>query len=185
MVRELVFHRCIYAAHELELRLCTCVVRELVRHRGVRVLVLRRRGVFVVRELVRHRCIYAAHELAQHRLGVLVEDVNQNHRGVRVLEVRRRGGLVVRVLVRRRYICAVRELDDLPRIDHGIHACLLVFRHPCVVVCRKDSTHHCCAWRRVLRRVAIQLYCEHLGRVVRVVLEIQPLPPWTLALHAF
>jgi hypothetical protein len=151
------------------------VVRELVH----------RRCTCVVREPVHRRCIYAAHELAQHRLGVLVEDVNQNHRGVRVLVVSHRGVRVVHELEHRRYICAVRELDDLPRIDHGIHACLMAFRHPCVVVCRKDSTHHYYAWHRVLQRVAIQLYCEPLGRVVRAVREIQPLPPWTLALRAF
>jgi hypothetical protein len=147
VVRVLVFHRYIYAAHELEL------------HRGV-------------------------HELAQHRLGVLVEDVNQNYRGVRELAQHHHGGRVVHELEHRRCICVVHELDDLLHTDHEIRAYLMAFRHLYVVVCQKDSRHHCCAWRRVLRRVAIPLYCEHLGRVVRVVLGIQPLPPWTLALRA-
>jgi hypothetical protein len=183
-VHVLVHRRCICAVHELELHRCICVVHELELHRGVRVLAQHHHGGRVVHEPEHRRCICVVHELAQHRLGVLVEDVNQNRRGVRELAQHHHGGRAVHELELHRCICVVRELDDLLHTDHEIRAYLMAFRHLYVVVFQKDSRHHCCAWRRVLRRVAIQLYCEHLGRVVRGVLGIQPLPPWTLALRA-
>jgi hypothetical protein len=88
---------------------------------------------------------------------------------------------VVRELVLRRCTCAVRELDVHLHNDHVIH---LAFRHPCAVVFQKDSKHHYCALRHVLRRAVIQRGYEHLGREVRVVHGIRLLPPWNLPWHA-
>jgi hypothetical protein len=93
------------------------------------------------------------------------------------LLVRHRGERVVHESVLHRCTYEVRELDDRLRNGCVLREFRLAFRHPCVVVCLKDSKHHCCAWRHELQRVEIQLCCGRLGRVVREVRGIQPLPP--------
>ena len=72
---------------------------------------------------------------------------------------------------------AVRELGDRLRNDCVLREFRLAFRHPCVVVCLKDSQHHCCAWRHELQHVEIRPDCGHLGRVVHEVHGIRLLPP--------
>jgi hypothetical protein len=115
------------------------------------------------------------------RLCKNVVRVLVHHHDGHDLVVRRRGGHEVRVRELHRCTCEVRGLDDRLRIDRGFR---LAFRHLCAVACRKDSKHHCCALRLVLRRAGIQRDYVHLGRAVHVVREIRPLPPWYLAWRA-
>ena len=138
--------------HVSALRRCTYVVREPEHHRDVSDLALRHRGERVVRVLELHLYMNVVDDLL----------------------VRHHDGHVVHVSVLRRCTCAVRELDVHLHNGHVIH---LVFRHPYAVVYRKDSKHHYCALRLVLRRAVIQRGCEHLDRVVREVHGIRLLPP--------
>ena len=146
------------------LRRCTYVVREPEHHRDVSDLALRHRGERAVRELELRRCTYEVHELALHRDG---SGLALHHHGVHAEH-----GLGLHL-----YMYVVRGLDDHLRNDCVLREFRLVFRHPCVVVCPKDSKHHYCAWRLVLRRAVIQRGCEHLDRVVREVHGIRLLPP--------
>jgi hypothetical protein len=144
------------------LRRCTYVVREPEHHRDVSDLALRHRGERAVRELELRLCMN------------VVDDLLVRHRGERV----------VREPVLRRCTCEVRESGDRLRNDCVLREFQLAFRHPCVVVCPKDSKHHCCAWRHELQHVEILLCYVHLDRVVREVHGIRLLPPWILALRA-
>jgi hypothetical protein len=132
------------------------VARGLGLHHDVRDLALHHRGEREVRELVLR--LYGNDLLVRHREG----------RAGRESELRR-------------CICEVRELDGRLHYDHEFR---LAFRHPYAVVFRKDSKHHYCALRHVLRRAVIRRGYEHLDRVVHEVREIRPLPPWNLAWHA-
>ena len=131
------------------------VVRAPEHHRGVSDLALRHHDVRVVRVLELHLYMNVVDDLLVH-----LHDVR-----------------VVRVLVLRRCTYAVRELGDRLRNDCVLREFQLAFRHPCVVVCPKDSKHRYCAWRHELQRVEIRLCCVHLGRVVREVHGIRLLPP--------
>jgi hypothetical protein len=152
-------------------------------------LLVRRHDGHVVHESVLRRCIYVARELVfRHDVSDLVLD-HRGERVVRVLElhlytsvvgdllVRRHDGRVVHESVLRRCIYAVRALGD--RLHNGcvLREFRLAFRHPYVVVCPKDSRHHCCAWRHELQHVEILLCYVHLGREVREVHGIRLLPP--------
>jgi hypothetical protein len=121
----------------------------------------------VVRESVHHRCTYAVRVLEIHLYMNVVGDLLARHRG----------GRVVRESVHHRCTYAVRELDDRLRNGCVLREFRLAFRHPCVVVCPKDSTRHYCAWRHELRHAVILLCCVHLDRVVREARGIRPLPP--------
>ena len=167
-------------ARGLVLRLCKNVVRVLVHHHDGHDLVVRRRGVHEVHVRELHRCTCVARVLAL-RLCKYVVRVLVHHHDGHDLVVRRRGGHEVHVREPRRCTCEVRVLDDRLRNDRGFR---LAFRHLCAVACRKDSKHHCCALRLVLRRAGIQRDYVHLGRAVHVVREIRPLPPWNLAWRA-
>jgi hypothetical protein len=149
--------------HELEHRLCTYVVRELVHHHDVLAVgdCRNHHDGRVVHELEHRRCTYEVRELALRLYG---NDLLVHHHD----------GRVVHELEHRRCTCAVRVLDDLL---HNGHVIRLAFRHPCAVVYRKDSKHHCCALRHVLQRAVILLCCGHLDRVVREVHGIRLLPP--------
>jgi hypothetical protein len=170
----------------LELHRCTYVVRELALHRDEH-------------EVGVNRNHHDGHDLALHLYMYVVRESVLSHRGVRVVRVlelhlymnvvddllvRHRGVRVVRVLVLRRCTCEVREPGDRLRNDCVLREFQLAFRHPCVVVCPKDSKHHCCAWRHELQHVEILLCYVHLDRVVREVHGIRLLPPWILALRA-
>jgi hypothetical protein len=159
-------------------------------------LLVHRHDERVVRESVLRRCTYAVRELEHHRD---VSDLALRHRGERaerVLELRlcmnvvddllvhHHDGRVVRESVHRRCTYAVRVQGDRLRNDCVLREFRLVFRHPCVVVCPKDSKHRYCAWRHELQRVEILLCYVHLDRVVREVHGIRLLPPWILALRA-
>jgi hypothetical protein len=181
--------------HELVLHRCTYVVRELALHRDehevgvnrnhhdghdlalhlymyvVRESVLSHHGVREVHELELRRCTYEVHELALHRDG---SGLALHHHGVHAEH-----GLGLHL-----YMYVVRGLDDHLRNDCVLREFQLAFRHPCVVVCPKDSKHHCCAWRHELQHVEILLCYVHLDRVVREVHGIRLLPPWILALRA-
>jgi hypothetical protein len=157
---DLVAHRHdVHAGRELEIRRCTCAVREPGLHLYMN----------VMRELVLRLCKYVAHELLVH------------HRGGNDLVARHHDGNEERELEHHLYMNAVRERDDRLRIYRGFR---LAFRHPCAVVSRKDSKRHYCAWRHELQRAGIQRGYAHLGREVHEAREIQPLPPWNLAWHA-
>jgi hypothetical protein len=93
------------------------------------------------------------------------------------LALRHRDGHAVSELVLRRCIYEVRVLDVHLRSDYVQREFRLAFRHPCVVVCPKDSKHRYCAWRHELRRAVIRRDYGHLDRVVRVVRGIRLLPP--------
>jgi hypothetical protein len=160
-VHELVHHRDVLAVggyrnhhdgRDLALRLYMYVGRESV---------LNHRDGRVVRVQVLHRCTCEVRELVIRLYG---NDLLVHHRDV----------LVARVQVLRRCTCEVRELDV--HLHNG-HVIRLAFRHPCAVVYRKDSKHHCCALRHVLQHAVILLCCGHLDRVVRVVRGIRLLPP--------
>jgi hypothetical protein len=160
VVHVLAHHRCTCAERELEPRLYMNAERELVLHLYMH----------VAHESVRHRCTYAGRELVLRLYG-------------NDLLVRHRDGRAVRESELRRCICEVRELDGRLHYDLGFH---LVFRHPCVVVCRKDSKRRYCALLRVLQRAVIRRGYGRLDREaheVHEVHEIQPLPPWILAWH--
>jgi hypothetical protein len=168
---------------ELVLRLYKNVADDwLVRRhveRVVRESVLRR-CTYAVRESVLRRCICEVNDLALHHRGELLERELVLHLYKNVVDdllVRRHDGRVVLVLVLRRCICAVRELDGHLRNDCVQREFRLAFRHPYVVVCPKDSKHHCCAWRHELLRAEIRRDCGHLGREVREVHGIRLLPP--------
>jgi hypothetical protein len=138
-----------------------------------------------VRELEHRRCTYVVRELV-HLHDVLAVGGYRNHHDGRDLAlhlymcVGRESVLshhdehVGHGLVLHRCTCEVRELDA--HLHNG-HLIRLAFRHPCAVVYRKDSKHHCCALRHVLQRAVILLCCGHLDRVVRVVRGIRLLPP--------
>jgi hypothetical protein len=179
---------------ELVLRLCKCVAHELLgHHHDVRDLVVRHHDVRAVRELELRRITCAVRERGLHLyMNVMHELVPRPYRYVEhELALHRHDGndLVVRhhdvragrELVLRLCTCVERELDDHLRSDHGFR---LAFRHPCAVVCRKDSKRHYFASCHELQRAGIQRDCVHLGREVHEVREIQPLPPWNLAWHA-
>jgi hypothetical protein len=175
---------------ELVLRLYKNVADDwLVRRhveRVVRESVLRR-CTYAVRESVLRRCICEVNDLALHHRGELLERELVLHLYKNVVDdllVRRHDGHVVHESVLRRCISAVRALGD--RLHNGcvLREFRLAFRHPYVVVCPKDSRHHCCAWRHELQHVEILLCYVHLDRVVREVHGIRLLPPWILALRA-
>ena len=151
----LVHHRDVRVVHESVLRRCTCVVREPEHHRDVSDLALRHRGEREVRVLELHLYMNVVDDLL----------------------VRHHDGRVVHVSVIRRCTYAGRELGDRLRNDCVLRGFRLVFRHPCVVVCPKDSKHRYCAWRHELQRVEILLCYVHLDRVVRVAHGIRLLPP--------
>jgi hypothetical protein len=156
------------------------VVRELVLHRGGYDLVVHRRGGHEVRGRELHRCTCEVRGLVLHLGRNVVSELVHHHDG-HDLVVHRRGGHEVRGRELHRCTCEVRGLDDRLRNDRGFR---LAFRRLCAVACQKDSKHHCCALRLVLRRAGIQRDYEHLGRAVHVVREIRPLPPWYLAWRA-
>jgi hypothetical protein len=110
------------------------VAHELEHRRGEHDLLAHHHGVHVVREWVRHRCICVEPELALRLYMNVVRELERR------LDVR-----VVGDLVLRRYICVVRELDAHLHNDRENRESRMAFRHPCVVVCRKDSKHHYCA----------------------------------------
>jgi hypothetical protein len=136
-----------------------------------------------VRVLVPHRDVLAVRELVTRHFG---SDMALRHHDERDLVLHlymcvgresvlsHHDGRVGHALVFHRCTCAVRELDA--HLHNG-HVIRLAFRHPCAVVYRKDSKHHCCALRHVLQRAVILLCCGHLDRVVRVVRGIRLLPP--------
>jgi hypothetical protein len=158
-------------------------VRELVLHLYKNVaddLLVHRHDGRVVRVLEHRRYICEVHDLALRLHGELLERelVLRLYKNVTDdLLVRRHDGRVVRVLEHRRCTYAVRELDGHLRNDCVQREFRLAFRHPYVVVCPKDSKHHCCAWRHELLRAEIRRDCGHLGREVREVHGIRLLPP--------
>jgi hypothetical protein len=168
VVRELELHLYMYVVRDLlvhhhdgrvvresVLRRCTYAGRELERHRDVSDLVLR------------HRDERAVHVLALHLYMNVVDDLLVHRHDVRA----------GRESVLRRCTYAVRELGDRLRIGCVLREFRLAFRHPCVVVCPKDSKHRYCALRHELQRVEILLCCVRPGRVVHEERGIRLLPP--------
>jgi hypothetical protein len=170
--------------HAPELHLYTCDESLLEHHHAGHAerVSQNHHGEHAVGGLVLHRCTCAVHELvlhhdvsdlALHRHDGRVVRVNQSRRDVRDLLVHRHDGHAERELVLHRCTCAVRELDDHLRNGRGSNECLMVFRHLCAAVYRKDSKHHCCALRHELQRAVIRRGCEPLDREVHEVREIR------------
>jgi hypothetical protein len=101
-------------------------------------------------------------DLLVHRHDGVMVGGNQIHRGVRVERV----------------------LDDRLRNDRGRHECRKAFRHPYVVVFRKDSKRQFRAWQHVVPRLG-SLTLEHHRRkqceerVILAHLHREP-EPWSL-----
>jgi hypothetical protein len=156
--------------HELEHRRCTCGVRVLVHHRDV-LAVGGYRNHHDGRDLALHLYMYVGHESElSHHDGHVVRELVLRLYGNGLL-VHHHDVRVVRVRVLRRCTCGVRVLDV--HLHNG-HVIRLAFRHPFAVVYRKDSKHHCCVLRHVLRRAVIRRDYGHLDRVVRGIRLLSP-----------